>query len=120
LAKGGTTLADRIDSGYNPTDFDAMREDRFWQAAEIGFGGLLKEILARNVIPSVNEPEGEMRGQEQSSSSLFGYVDIEGQVPATHPLWLSREIPGATTRIPQSTNDTGPCGPRGRRRWARS
>src|SRR4029453_15275911 len=61
LTKGGTTLANRIDSGYNPTDFDAMREDRFWQAAEIGFGGLLKEILARNVIPSVNEPEGEMR-----------------------------------------------------------
>lgn len=33
-----------------------------------------------------------MRGGDQSSGSLFSYVDLEGRVPSNHPLRLIREI----------------------------
>jgi len=78
-------------------------------------------------MPSVNEPEERMRGQDQSSSSPFGYVDLESRVPAKHPLRLIREILGVTLHA-QNTYDTGragqksaiapaeSCGPFGRRR----
>lgn len=33
-----------------------------------------------------------MRGQDQSSGSLFSYVDLERRVPAKHPLRLIREV----------------------------
>ena len=43
-----------------------------------------------------------MRGQDQLSSSRFGYVDIESRVPAKHPLGL-----GVTPHVAQNTHDTG-------------
>ena len=33
-----------------------------------------------------------MRGGDQSSGSLFSYVDIESRVPERHPLRLIRKI----------------------------
>jgi hypothetical protein len=59
------------------------------------------------VIPSVNEPGERMRGQDQSSSSPFGYVDLESRVPAKHPLWLIWAMLGVTPHAAQGTYDTG-------------
>ena len=33
-----------------------------------------------------------MRGSDASSGSLFSYVDLEGRVPAKHPLWIVKGI----------------------------
>jgi len=33
-----------------------------------------------------------MRGQDQTSGALFSYIDLEGRVPAGHPLRIIREI----------------------------
>jgi len=35
---------------------------------------------------------GEMRGSDEKTGSLFGYVDLEERVPAKHPLRLIRRI----------------------------
>ena len=33
-----------------------------------------------------------MRGQDQTSGTLFSYIDLEDRVPANHPLRTIREI----------------------------
>ena len=33
-----------------------------------------------------------MRGSEERSGALFSYIDLEGRVPAGHPLRAIREI----------------------------
>jgi hypothetical protein len=57
-----------------------------------------------------------MRGQDQSSSSRFGYNDLERCVAATQRLRLCGEMLGVTPPIARNTDDTGSCGPFGQRR----
>lgn len=46
-----------------------------------------------------------MRGQDQSSSSPFGYGDLDSRDPAKHPLW-----PGVAPSVAAPTSDTGRAG----------
>jgi hypothetical protein len=67
-----------------------------------------------------------MRSQDQSSSSNFGYVDLESRFPAKDWVRLMREMLGATSHAARNTDDTGKvrqesaiapresCGPFGR------
>ena len=36
--------------------------------------------------------EAGMRGSDQTSGSLFSYVDLEARIPAKHPLRAIRQI----------------------------
>jgi transposase len=39
--------------------------------------------------------EGSMRGEDRTSGTLFSYVDIEGRIPARHPLRAMRRLTNA-------------------------
>jgi transposase/IS5 family transposase len=39
--------------------------------------------------------EGSMRGEDRTSGALFSYVDIEGRIPARHPLRAMRRLTNA-------------------------
>lgn len=47
----------------------------------------------------ISDAVREMRGQDQSSGSPFGLVDLESRVPAKHPLRRIREILGVTRHV---------------------
>ena len=38
---------------------------------------------------------GSMRGEDRTSGALFSYVDIEGRIPARHPLRAMRRLTNA-------------------------
>lgn len=57
-----------------------------------------------------------MRGQDQSSSSRFGYKHADSPGVTKHPLRLSREMLGLLPQVVDSPCQTGFCGPLGRRR----
>lgn len=48
-----------------------------------------------------------MRGQDQSNSSRFGYVEHESRVPAKHLLRMRRVIEGVTPQAVQNTHEAG-------------
>ncbi len=56
-----------------------------------------------------------MRGQDQSSSSPFGYVHLESRVPAEHPLCPIGVMLGVTPHVAQSTYYPESHGPFSRR-----
>jgi hypothetical protein len=51
-----------------------------------------------------------MRGQDQSSSSPFGYVDPESRVPARHAVRPVGEMPGVTPHVAENAYDPGRAG----------
>jgi hypothetical protein len=48
-----------------------------------------------------------VRGQDQSSSSHFGYLDLESRFSASHSLRPIRDMLGLTPHVAQNTYDTG-------------